>query len=173
MDWKGSRLLKTKVFYWNLWFHGEPFIICRNFQFHKRFFMVGKSCFRLLNVLYTKNIYIFLTVHKKVLWGTKNGCSTMASLWKPLFGTFIFKSAWLIKVILGTQNGFWEWQWSPILFLEIYFPTNFNSNPDQTQLNQLRSSALDNYRQMCLIRVGTERLDWAPMFYGIAKKWPF
>ncbi len=32
------------------------------------------------------------TVHWKVLWGTKTG-SSMALLWKPPFGSFIFKSA--------------------------------------------------------------------------------
>ncbi len=31
------------------------------------------------------------TVHWKVLWGTKTGSFYMASLWKPPFGTFIFK----------------------------------------------------------------------------------
>ncbi len=50
-----------------------------------------------------RKMVLLRTVHWKVLWGTKIG-SSMASLWKPPFGTFIFKSEWSLSVLILSKS---------------------------------------------------------------------
>ncbi len=63
-----------------------------NLSIPQKVLIIEKSSLDYYNALHTKkNMVLLGTVPGKVLWGIKNG-SSVASLQKTQFGTFIFKS---------------------------------------------------------------------------------
>ncbi len=91
---------------WHQWFHKETLPSMEPFHSTKDSLQWEKVSLDYWNVLHTKKKIVLLrTAHWNILWGTKTGCS-MASLWKPPFGTFYFLLQFKINVSILKHNLF-------------------------------------------------------------------